>query len=213
MYSTVQAFNDVNYELKALEMMNTAANERFVWHVSISEDSGDVARYAEFGTLGRNDPVARLEDGTILTKEGVGEAQLTDKMAVLELENTITLADGTRTRFVIADPVNVRRAFASDYLNYNPGGVRDYKGTYSYVVKQDNDGDLLSVMGARSEKDAQAGARDLNTIISAVTSEVPELSNKALSSSGIRSLLEGVVGNKKLDDVIRNNNGWNPNVN
>ena len=212
-YSTVQAFNDVNYELKALEMMNTAANERFVWHVSISEDSGDVARYAEFGILGRNDPVVKLKDGTILTKEGVGEAQLTDKMAVLELENTITLADGTRTRFVIADPVNVRRAFASDYLNYNPGGVRDYKGTYSYVVKQDNDGDLLSVMGARSEKDAQAGARDLNTIISAVTSEVPELSNKALSSSGIRSLLEGVVGNKKLDDVIRNNNGWNPNVN
>ena len=213
LYQTVQALNDVNYELKAQELMQTAANERFVWHVQLSDESGDVARYVDYNDLSRDAPVVDLTDGTVRWKEGDAGAKLDDKVAILELENAITLADGTSTRFVQVPSDRVRRAFASDFLNYNPGGVRDYSSNYSYVVKQDNDGDLVSVMGARSEKDAQKGAKDLNTVIDVAVAENEVLGQKNLTRQGVINALKSMVNNEALNRAIRENNGWNPAIN
>ena len=89
----------------------------------------------------------------------------------------------------ITKPLNQRIIEPTDVMGYNPGGTRRNPLANYFIVSGKKAGRLKALMTAFSEKQANQGLEQIKTIRDAIRS----------GASGI-------------DDIIRNNNDWNPSI-
>lgn len=89
----------------------------------------------------------------------------------------------------ITKPLNQRIIEPTDVMGYNPGGTRRNPLANYFIVAGQKAGRLKALMTAFSQKQANQGLEQIKTIRDAIRS----------GASGI-------------DDIIRNNNDWNPSI-
>lgn len=215
LYLKYQEISDVEYLVSSNRQFQQAVNRGEIIAI---RDGGDGIR-AIRSTLENHTPA----DGMILDIDKNAYVQantLPDNTVVYRsAEGPIVGPDDTKASVFIMEKDATRRVYASDLLEYNPGGRRVYvDGEINFYIKQDkksvmHDGSELSAnpvtfMGVRLEAEAADTVKSINEIIDAI-----KVRFKGVTGKNINEALLAVPGDKALLETIGRNNKWNVNVN
>ena len=108
------------------------------------------------------------------------------------------------SEFITGFVGNTRIPTLDDAFPYNAGGPRSNPDITWFIGN--NEGNWATLIGARSQKDADTAVKEFNTIASELRNAIGD----NLDSFDPKTIPSGVK--KKLDDIVKSNNSWNPNI-
>ena len=193
-YETLVQMSDFSWYVMANERLRTLANQG----ASVASINGrDVfvfpSRRTVEGLKTKSGPVWVWD---VTTGQRKSVKTLPDNTTILELGTP--LADGST--YVTSVAGNTRRPTLEDAFPYNAGGPRSNPDITWFVGNQDTS--WATLIGAKSEKDATKAVEQFNTI----ANEFRRVAGDDVS---------GNIANAervRLDDLIKANNSWNPDI-
>lgn len=195
-YEDLVEMSDFSWWVKANERLTTLANQKTSM-VQVGE------------TFVKANPTRNKPSGFKQSREAVWvyDANLGKRVSgkILDddaplLELSAPLADGST--FVTNYYGKTRIPDLEDAFPYNAGGPRSNPDIEWFIGN--NEGNWSTLIGARSQEEANKTVAQFNAIADAVAREVGgDLKNVGAMSSGTK---------QRLNDLIKNNNDWNPNI-
>ena len=195
-YEDLIAASDFSWYVRANDRLATMANQKAVMvGTGDTEVTAFPSQRTVSGLKKEKGPVW-VYDATLGQRFNV--RTLPDNAPILELSNKT----GDGSEFVTGFYGKTRIPELEDAFPYNAGGPRTNPDITWFVGNSDSN--WATLIGARTEKEADAAVKQFNTISSAVAREVGD---------DVKAL-EGMSRAQKsrLTAIVRENNEWNPNI-
>lgn len=153
------------------------------------------------------------DSGRLLRVREIGDRQVYRNVGTTEFPQQV--------QYLVSENPAIRAVRHSDFMARNAGGHRAYITSQMQVlVKQPNTrvySDLTeremaprTLLGARTAEEARKATNDINNIIDGVLERLNP--SPRVTDDVFDSFLDSYFGNRHLDELVRANNGFNPQI-
>lgn len=216
MYEEVQDINDTLYYFKADNIFKQHVNNGFDEVVLFSTKSKDKDIADSWKVVSK--PVTDIEKtvgtGTILDPT-TGIKWTVDDLPkgtrVFQPATPFEFFDGDYKFIALPGATKTRRVYHTDVYGYNPGGPRTYEFLNHAVKQEGSGGRHITLAGTATRKEAETMRDQVNTVLIGLRDRIGGLGKAKTKGEAIETL-EAFSGVKDIDDLIRLNNDWNPDI-